>query len=135
METPARRIDGFGPSPAWPEPNVGWWKNLRRFVEDFTGKIGVVAAVMDKAYDSHAIRQFLAALGIEAVIPPRANRSEPIHYDAEKYKLREKVERWFNKLKQFRRIATRYDKLIRTFTERARAESDGGRGIPRPSAQ
>ena len=95
----------------------------------------LVAAVMDKAYDSHAIRQFLAALGIEAVIPPRANRSEPIHHDAEKYKLREKVERWFNKLKQFRRIATRYDKLVRTFTERARAESDGGRGIPRPSAQ
>ena len=77
--------------------------------------LGVVAAVMDKAYDSHAIRRFLAGMGIEAVIPPRANRSEPMHYDAEKYKLREKVERWFNKLKQFRRIATRYDKLSRTF--------------------
>ena len=77
--------------------------------------LGVVAAVMDKAYDSHAIRRFLATLGIEAVIPPRANRTELVHYDAEKYKLREQVERWFSKLKQFRRIATRYDKLARTF--------------------
>ena len=75
----------------------------------------VVAVVMDKAYDSNAIRQFLAAQGIEAVIPPRANRVEPIHHDTEKYKLREKVERFFNKLKQFRRIATRYEKLSRTF--------------------
>ena len=75
----------------------------------------MVAAVIDKAYDSHAIRRCLAGLGIEAVIPPRANRSEPIHYDAEKYKLREKVERWLNKLKQFRRIAARYDKLARPF--------------------
>ena len=53
--------------------------------------------------------------GMEAVIPPRANRTETIHYDPEKYQLREKVERWFNKLKPFRRIATRYDKLSRTF--------------------
>ena len=83
--------------------------------EGVPGGLGVMAAVMDKAYDSHAIRQFLAMQGIEAVIPPRANRTETIHYDPEKYQLREKVERWFNKLKQFRRIATRYDKLSRTF--------------------
>ena len=75
----------------------------------------VMSVVMDKAYDSNAIRRFLAALGIEAVIPPRANRRETIHHDTEKYKMREKVERLFNKLKQFRRIATRYDKLARTF--------------------
>ena len=50
--------------------------------------------------------------GIEAVIPPKANRK--VHrsaYDADQYKLREKVERFFGRLKQFRRIATRYDKL------------------------
>ena len=52
---------------------------------------------------------------IEAVIPPRSNRTEAIDYDKEKYKRREKVERFFNKLKQFRRIATRYEKLSRTF--------------------
>ena len=76
---------------------------------------GLGAVVMDKAYDSNAIRQFLAMQGIEAVIPSKANRIESIHHDAQKYKLREKVERFFNKLKQFRRIATRYDKLSRTF--------------------
>ena len=76
---------------------------------------GLGAVVMDKAYDSNAIRQFLAGQGIEAVIPPKANRTEAIHHDAQKYKLREKVERFFNKLKQFRRIATRYEKLSRTF--------------------
>ena len=53
--------------------------------------------------------------GIEAVIPSRANRRETIHHDTEKYKMRLKVERLFNNLKQFRRIATRYDKLARTF--------------------
>ena len=54
--------------------------------------------------------------------PPRGwvadrieRRHEAFHDDPEKYQLREKVERWFNKLKQFRRIATRYDKLSRTF--------------------
>ena len=52
---------------------------------------------------------------IEAVIPPRSNRTEAIDHDKEKYKRREKVERFFNKLKQFRRIATRYEKLSRTF--------------------
>ena len=76
---------------------------------------GLVAAVMDKAYDSNAIRHFLGVQEIEVVIPPRSNRTEAIDYDKEKYKRREKVERFFNKLKQFRRIATRYDKLGRTF--------------------
>ena len=76
---------------------------------------GVKVAVMDKAYDSQAIRHFLGARGIEAVIPPRSNRTEAMAYDPEKYKLREQVERFFNKLKQFRRIATRYEKLSRTF--------------------
>ena len=49
------------------------------------------------------------------VIPPKSNRTEPVDYDKDLYKLREKVERFFNKLKQFRRIATRYEKLSHTF--------------------
>jgi transposase len=75
----------------------------------------LAAAVMDKAYDSDAIRQGLADRGVEAVIPGKTNRIQEIEYDKEQYKLRQKVERFFNKLKQFRRIATRYDKLSRTF--------------------
>ena len=47
--------------------------------------------------------------------PPKSNRTEPLDYDTELYKLREKVERFFNNLKQFRRIATRYEKLSQTF--------------------
>ena len=63
--------------------------------------LGWGAVAMDKAYDSSAIHQFLAMQGIESVIPPKTNRTEAIHHDAQKYKLREKVERFFNKLKQF----------------------------------
>jgi len=70
---------------------------------------------MDKAYDSDAIRQILEDHDVAAVIPGKANRTEEIIYDKEQYKLRQKVERFFNKLKQFRRIATRYDELSLTF--------------------
>ena len=68
-------------------------------------------AAMDKAYDSNAIRAKLDAKGITPVIPPKSNRLEIIVYDQERYKQRNKVERLFNKLKQFRRVATRYEKL------------------------
>jgi transposase len=76
---------------------------------------GIRQAAMDKAYDSNAIRAKLAAKGIDPVIPPKANRLEIILYDKEQYKQRNKVERLFNKLKQFRRVATRYEKLKVTF--------------------
>jgi transposase len=70
---------------------------------------------MDKGYASKRIREQLLAQDIVPVIPPKSNRTEPIDYDKDLYKLREKVERFFNKLKQFRRIATRYEKLSQTF--------------------
>jgi transposase len=76
---------------------------------------GIRQAAMDKAYDSNAIRAKLDAKGIDPVIPPKANRLEMILYDKEPYKQRNKVERLFNKLKQFRRVATRYEKLKATF--------------------
>ena len=72
-------------------------------------------AIMDKGYDSNRIREQLLAQAIVPVIPPKSNRTAPCDYDAELYKLREKVERFFNNLKQFRRIATRYEKLSHTF--------------------
>ena len=70
---------------------------------------------MDKGYDSRPIREQLLAHDMVPVIPPRRNRTESVAYDHDLYTLREKVERFFNHLKQFRRIATRYDKLSRTF--------------------
>ena len=72
-------------------------------------------AIMDKGYDSDGIREQLVAQDIVPVIPPKSNRRAPRDYDKALYKLREKVERFFNNLKQFRRIATRYEKLSQTF--------------------
>jgi transposase len=72
-------------------------------------------AIMDKAYDSDDIREHLIKHGIVPVIPPKSNRIVSLDYDKNLYKLREKVERFFNNLKQFRRIATRYEKLSQTF--------------------
>lgn len=72
-------------------------------------------AVLDKGYDSNHIRDRLQREGIHPVIPPKSNRKDVIEYDKAKYKLREKVERFFNKLKQYRRIATRYEKLGHIF--------------------
>ena len=69
----------------------------------------------DRAYDSDAIRALIAAAGKEAVIPPRSNRRKPADYDKQKYKARNKVERLFNRLKGYRAIATRYDKLATMF--------------------
>ena len=65
----------------------------------------------DRAYDSDAIRAMISAAGKEVVIPPRYNRLRPVAYDKEKYKKRNKAERLFGKLKGYRGVATRYDKL------------------------
>ena len=62
----------------------------------------------DRGYDSDNIRNDLAKRGIEPVIPPRSNRKIPIEYGREAYKRRNLNERCVNRLKQFRRIATRY---------------------------
>jgi transposase len=75
----------------------------------------LAAAVMDKAYDSEAMRQVLHKQGREAVSPGKTNRLAEMAYDKEQYKLLQKVERFFNKLTQFRRIAPRYGQRGRTF--------------------
>lgn len=67
--------------------------------------------IADKAYDAKALRELIESLGAEAVIPSHPRRKVPYGYDRECYKNRNRVERFFNRLKQFRRIATRYDKL------------------------
>src|SRR5512144_1950700 len=76
---------------------------------------GIEQAVMDKAYDSNAIRAKLDAKGLTPVIPPKSNRLEIIVYAKESYQQRNKVERLFNKIKQFRRVATRYETLKANF--------------------
>ena len=69
----------------------------------------------DKAYDADWIREMLNERGAWANIPPRSNRKDPICFSPWLYKARNQVERFFNKLRYFRRIATRYDKLGATF--------------------
>ena len=69
----------------------------------------------DKGYDGDRFRENLLMRGILPVIPPRSNRKAPEHPDYRRYKDRNRVERMFAKLKQQRRIATRYDKSILSF--------------------
>lgn len=73
------------------------------------------AMVLDKGYDSNAIRHHLDEQGIEAVIPSKANRIQQLYYRRSLYRERNRIERLFNKLKNFRAVATRYQKLAKTF--------------------
>ena len=69
----------------------------------------------DRAYDARSLRDELAARRIKAVIPPNPTRKHPHCYDKTAYKGRNVIERMFCRLKDFRRVATRYDKLATTF--------------------
>ena len=69
----------------------------------------------DKAFDSDTLRTELHQRGAKAVIPPRRNRKVAIDYDREMYKWRHLVENFFARFKEFRRIATRYDKTDSSF--------------------
>jgi len=72
--------------------------------------------IADKAFDADArVLEPLAAAGKTAVIPPRANRRSPREFDRDLYKARHLIENFFAKLKQFRALATRYDKTARNF--------------------
>ena len=72
--------------------------------------------IADKGYDADKrVRTVLAAAGKTAVIPPRRNRKNPACYDKELYKKRHRIENFFSRLKDFRAIATRYDKTARNF--------------------
>ena len=69
----------------------------------------------DKAYDASSLYQKVIDQGGDPVVPPRRNRKRRHAYDAVLYKERNRVERFFSRIKHFRRIATRYDKLASTF--------------------
>jgi transposase len=75
----------------------------------------IEALLADKGYDADAIRAEIAAAGVEAVIPAKSNRRAPIPHDRDKYRWRNLVERMFSKLKNWRRIATRYDKTKESY--------------------
>jgi transposase len=83
--------------------------------ETLLDRVNTGALLADKGYDSDALVEALKARRIEPVIPPKANRKEPRPTDFALYRERNLVERFFGKLKQYRAIATRYDKLASTF--------------------
>ncbi|SMF09142.1 Transposase and inactivated derivatives [Alteromonadaceae bacterium Bs31] len=67
--------------------------------------------IMDKAYEGDDTRQLVMNLGMIPIVPPKVNRLTPWEYDREMYKKRNEVERLFRRLKGFRRIFSRFDKL------------------------
>jgi transposase len=92
----AHDVQGFGP--------------LFRMVAD-----RIETLLGDKGYDADAIRAEIAAAGVEAIIPTKSNRRISIPHDRKKYRWRNLVERMFSKLKNWRRIATRYDKTRQSY--------------------
>jgi transposase len=68
------------------------------------------AVIADKGYDTDAVLQHIKSSGAKAVIPPMARRTYQRRYDKVLYRQRNRIERCFSRLKQFRRLATRYDK-------------------------
>ncbi len=71
--------------------------------------------VADKGYDADALRRSLREAGTTPVIPGRRSRKRAIRYDKQRYRGRHLVENAFCRLKDFRRVATRYDKLAANF--------------------
>ena len=73
------------------------------------------ALLGDRGYDADWFRNALIEMGISPCIPSRAGRKVPIEHDADLYRLRHKIENMFARLKDWRRIATRYDRCAHTF--------------------
>ena len=91
-------------------------------VSDYKGAELIIAQLplakhllADRGYDANWFREALRRKGIEPCIPPKKNRKVQIQYDKKLYKQRHKVENMFGRLKDWRRIATRYDRCAHTF--------------------
>ena len=82
-----------------------------RLIEGYTPDY----VMADRGYDANHFHDAILEAGAEPVIPPMPQRKHQHKYDKTLYKERNKIERFFNRLKHFRRVATRYDKLVRNF--------------------
>ena len=71
--------------------------------------------IADRAYDARKLRDWLTCRGCEVVIPPNPTRKHPHSWDKTLYRARNVIERMFCRLKDFRRVATRYDKRADTY--------------------
>jgi len=83
--------------------------------EDLIAGLQAQSLIGDKAFDSDRFRAHLAQRNMMAVIPSNASRSRAILHDRHLYKERHLVECFINKIKHFRRVATRYDKTIASY--------------------
>ena len=101
----ARTAVSFSLSPG----NAGDAPEGRELLQKTT--LSVQYGVMDRAYEGDETRQLVFDLELTPVVPPKSNRIEPWEYDRQMYKKRSEVERLFRRLKGFRRIFSRFDKL------------------------
>jgi putative transposase len=90
-------------------------RNDITFAHELVDGFNADATIADKGYDADHLCDKLAQTGTDVVIPPKRNRKVQRTYDVHLYKERNLIERFFNKLKHFRRVATRYDKLLANF--------------------
>ena len=100
---------GFVPTPGQAHDSQGLGPLFRMIADR------IEALLADKGYDCNVIREELAKAEVEAVIPAKSNRRNPVPHDRQKYRWRNLIERLFNKLKNWRRIATRYDKTKQSY--------------------
>lgn len=82
----------------------------RKFIENFYPENDHYV-LMDRAYEDNETRELAMKQGFVPVVPPKGNRKNPWDYDKELYKPRNEIERYFLRIKRFRRVFTRYDKL------------------------
>ena len=85
--------------------------DLKR-ADDLIDGIEAEHVIADRAYDANGFVSAIETAKAIAVIPAKRNRKQPRDHDATLYHERNQIERMFNRLKQFRRVATRYDKLL-----------------------
>jgi len=93
----------------------GQQADCRRAADLLAAAEGAGNVLADKAYDTDAVVAAVEALGAQVVIPSKKNRKVVRLIDRNLYRDRNKVERFFSRLKQFRRLATRYDKTASSF--------------------
>jgi len=91
--------------------NAGDAPEGRKLIEALGEADRITYLLMDRAYEGDVTRTLAFELGYNPVVPPKKNRKNPWVYDKELYKLRNEVERLFRRIKRFRRVFTRYDKL------------------------
>lgn len=88
----------------------------KKLIENWEFPVSVTHLAMDKGYSCYEIFPPCVRKGIEPVVPPKSNFRNPWRYNRNIYLYRNEIERLFNRLKNFRRIATRYDKLDTSYS-------------------